>query len=510
MSVSKHSLFEPTFLLRAPYAIADSGASDILLRASDATGIDHDASITDKNVLLPNGHTLQSIAAGHIRLPNMPNPFKVYIFRNNELRQSLFGLSRLCSQGCTINFTINTVTVTNNGAMVLRGQRLPTDSLWTVPLPVPAIMSTDVTANAVISIPSDAAFIRFAHATLGSPSISTLLRALRAGYLQSFPRLTAQLVSNHPPHTIPTAKGHLDQHRQGIDSTTDDAINTSTTHAPVSSPNDHESHTVYVKTILASDTNHSDLTGRFPVVSLTGNQYLFISTMDGYIHSESMTSRHHTEYLKAYQKTIDFFRAHGHPISIQRLDNETSSQLEKLAQTQKITIQFCPPANHRALHAECAIRTYKNHLIATLATTAVDFPLNLWDKLLPQIEICLNHLLPYKLNPGVSAYAGIRGGPYDFRAYPLAPLGTKFLIHNKPANRMTWAVHGVPSYYLGPALKHYRCFQAWAIPSQSVRVTDTLAWFPEDFSMPEITPIDCVTAAVADLSVALHSLLPQH
>ena len=76
MSVSKHSLFEPTFLLRAPYAIADSGASDILLRASDATGIDHDASITDKNVLLPNGHTLQSIAAGHIRLPNMPNPFR--------------------------------------------------------------------------------------------------------------------------------------------------------------------------------------------------------------------------------------------------------------------------------------------------------------------------------------------------------------------------------------------------------------------------------------------------
>ena len=232
--------------------------------------------------------------------------------------------------------------------------------------------------------------------------------------------------------------------------------------------------------------------------------------MDGYIHSEPMTSRHHTEYLKAYQKTIDFFRAHGHPISIQRLDNETSSQLEKLAHTQKITIQFCPPANHRALHAERAIRTYKKHLIATLATTAVDFPLNLWDKLLPQIEICLNHLLPYKPNPLVSAYAGMRGGPYNFRAHPLAPLGTKVLIHDKPANRTTWAAHGVPSYYLGPALKHYRCFQAWAIPSQSVRVTDTLAWFPEDFSMPEITPIDCVTAAVADLSVALHSLLPPH
>ena len=89
-----------------------------------------------------------------------------------------------------------------------------------------------------------------------------------------------------------------------------------------------------------------------------------------------------------------------------------------------------PPANNRALYAERAIRTYKNHLIATLSTTAPDFPLNLWDKVLPQIEICLNHLLPYKPNPAVSAYAGIRGGPYDFRTHLIAPLGTKVLIHD--------------------------------------------------------------------------------
>ena len=44
--------------------------------------------------------------------------------------------------------------------------------------------------------------------------------------------------------------------------------------------------------IIASDTSHSDLTGRFPIASITGNQYLFISTMDGYIHAEPMTSCH--------------------------------------------------------------------------------------------------------------------------------------------------------------------------------------------------------------------------
>ena len=74
--------------------------------------------------------------------------------------------------------------------------------------------------------------------------------------------------------------------------------------------------------------------------------------MNGYIHAEPMTSRHHTEYVKAYQKTIDFFCFHGHPISVQRLDNEISSHLEKFVKSQTIIIQFCPPANHRALQAE--------------------------------------------------------------------------------------------------------------------------------------------------------------
>ena len=113
-----------------------------------------------------------------------------------------------------------------------------------------------------MSISSDAAFVRFAHATLGSPSNSTLLRALHAGYLSSFPQLTARLLQLHPPQLIAKAKGHLDQHRQGLDSTADHPSS-----PPVASPPDpvDSPQTVYVKTILASDTFHSDLTGRFPI-----------------------------------------------------------------------------------------------------------------------------------------------------------------------------------------------------------------------------------------------------
>ena len=120
-------------------------------------------------------------------------------------------------------------------------------------LPSAPVQSQPV-ANAAMSIPSDSTFVRFAHASLGSPCISSLLRALRAGYLDSFPRLTAQLVVQHPPHTIATAKGHLDQHRQGLDST--DVTQTSITSTPSPKLPLLPNHKVYVKTVLASDTSH--------------------------------------------------------------------------------------------------------------------------------------------------------------------------------------------------------------------------------------------------------------
>ena len=56
--------------------------------------------------------------------------------------------------------------------------------------------------------------------SFGSPAVSTFLRALRLQWLDTIPRLTAALVSAHRPNSVATALGHLDQKRQGLDSTT--------------------------------------------------------------------------------------------------------------------------------------------------------------------------------------------------------------------------------------------------------------------------------------------------
>ena len=183
--------------------------------------------------------------------------------------------------------------------------------------------------------------------------------------------------------------------------------------------------------------------------------------LDGYIHCEPMTSRHQTSYITAYKSTLSFWDTLGHKPLYQRLDNETSSALEQYASKNNVSIQYCPPGQHRSLKAERAIRTFKNHFIATLCTVSSNFPLNLWDKLLPQVELCLNHLIPYGPNPHLSAYEGLHGCNFDFRAHPIAPAGAKVLIHDKPSARESWAPHGVLGFYLGPSKHHYRCFDVW-------------------------------------------------
>jgi hypothetical protein len=60
--------------------------------------------------------------------------------------------------------------------------------------------------------------------------------------------------------------------------------------------------------------------------------------------------------------------------------------------SEHVDFQLTPPHLHRRNATERAIRTFKNHFIAGLCTTNPDFPLHLWDRLLPQALITLNLL----------------------------------------------------------------------------------------------------------------------
>jgi hypothetical protein len=55
--------------------------------------------------------------------------------------------------------------------------------------------------------------------------------------------------------------------------------------------------------------------------------------------------------------------------------------------------------NHRVNAAKRPIQMFKAHFISALATTDSKFPLQLWDRLTPQVENNLNMLCPSQIDP---------------------------------------------------------------------------------------------------------------
>ena len=138
------------------------------------------------------------------------------------------------------------------------------------------------------------------------------------------------------------------------------------------------------------------------------------------------------------------------------LDNEFPKVLQEFMTEKDERFQLVPPHLHRRNLAERAIQTFKNHLIAGLASVNKNLPIHLWCRLLPHCLLTLNLLRPSRINKKLSAYAQLHGA-FDFNRTPLAPPGTKIIIHNKPAIRGSWATQVYEGWYIGPALNHYRC-----------------------------------------------------
>ena len=282
--------------------------------------------------------------------------------------------------------------------------------------------------------------LAFLHAACFSPTPSTWIQAVRNNHFLSWPGVTVQNIRKHLPESAATAKGHLDQLRKNVQTTQ----TAPTTADPDASK---RTHAIFATTWhIPSSTGqiHSDLTGRFPVTSVQGHKYILIlyDHDSNAILAEPLKSRSDTHVLQAYDKLISLLKSRGLTPCLHRLDNEASNALKTRLQDHGITFQLAPPHIHRRNAAERAIRTFKNHFLAGLASTDPHFPLYLWSALIPQATITLNLLRQSRINPNLSAYAQI-WGQFDFNRTPLVPPGTKLILHEKPSQRTTWSALGM-------------------------------------------------------------------
>jgi hypothetical protein len=109
------------------------------------------------------------------------------------------------------------------------------------------------------------------------------------------------------------------------------------------------------------------------------------------------------------------------------MDNQATKHIKKFLTKNECKLQLVEPHNHRVNAAERAVQTFKDTFIAALAMTDSNFPLQLWDKITPQVQDMLNMMRASRTDPTNSAYEALNG-PYNWNRYPLAPLGCKAVI----------------------------------------------------------------------------------
>jgi hypothetical protein len=122
-----------------------------------------------------------------------------------------------------------------------------------------------------------------------------------------------------------------------------------------------------------------------------------------------MKSKSASECLKSYGGIHQELTSRGFKPKLKTLDNEASAALKSFSTKNDVEYQLVPSHCHRCNSVERAIRTFKEHFVSGLASVDPNFPLHLWDHLLPQAEMTLNLLRKSRQHPQLSATAHYHG-----------------------------------------------------------------------------------------------------
>ena len=204
--------------------IADTGCTHHFGHTKSNNIQDSTPTMTPISVRLPNGTHFDSTHIGrlntlnvHERLPATATEIHQFPHIDNDL----LSIGQLCDAGCMATFTKHHCSIDHNGHTLLTGSRNhTTNQLWHIDnqpqhAPTPA-------TNAASAHTKER--ILYAHAIFFSPVPATMLKALQHKYIHGIPGLSLHHFKANQPHTIATAKGHLDQERQNKHSTKTEQI----------------------------------------------------------------------------------------------------------------------------------------------------------------------------------------------------------------------------------------------------------------------------------------------
>jgi hypothetical protein len=517
------ALASPKTNLANHAAILDSGASgNYLDAAAEQHCIEVQETNTGPSVQVANGENIEATKRVIVPLAKeLSSEAKVGHIFDSLKSGSLISLGQLCDDDCVALFTKYDVKIYKNGQVIIVGKRNAANGLWNIPLAPkeklppdrPAStrsMSRNSANGAIRNNGTKQDLAAYLHACVFSPLPSTFLRAIERHHFHSWPGLTASLVAKHLAKALATSMGHLRMQQKNIQSTkitSDLPIAASLDFSPSQEPNNTRTHVVFAVVLPATELrkSYSDQTGKFPVQSSRGYNYVMVlyDYDSNAILTKPTKTRQANELTSTWTAMHSRLQSNGYAPELHILDNECSDELKKSFKKYGVDFQRVPPHVHRRNAAERAIQTWKNHFCSGLATCNPKFPLTEWDLLMPQAEITLNLLRSSRRQPKLSAYACLNGN-FDFNRTPLAPPGTRVVVHVTPDQRSNMAPHGVEGWYVGPSTEHYRCHKCYIPSTFGVRDALTVDWFPHgDVPFPKVTTDEYLRQTATDMLTLL-------
>ena len=362
--------------------------------------------------------------------------------------------------------------------------------------PFPTIIPTVAIAAFTHSVQTCSNAVKFAHQLLGSPKISSLLKATQKGFLNGCSNITVNLITKYLNPSPGTAKGHMKRPQHGIKSTrlkqSSPAMPIAATNLPpmpqsytsvpsvpalpqepqaylghpggnTAGPNlngdeeDDESIANMFCFGTFTDRNRNilyhNLTGSFTFMSYDGSVCFFIlyHYESNSILATPIAGLSNVSIIQAYKQQFKMLKVNSFKPKLNIMDNQATKHIKTYCTKNKCKLQLVEPHNHCV---NAAIQTLKDTFVSALAMTDSNFPLQLWDKLTPLVQDTLNLLRTSRIDPSKSAYE-ILNGLYNWDRYPLAPLGCKAVVDEEGNTHGLWALQGVDTWYLGLSKDHY-------------------------------------------------------
>ena len=467
---------------------------------------------------LPDNSTLTSTQRGSLPLKNLSAKATETTILDNLKSSSLISLGQLCDDDCKIYANKQHLMVMKDSKLILKGQRNKHDGLWDIPIPQPIppskklpIITKSQLHNHHLNViirknQTKQDLVRYLYAACFSPVPSTIVKAIKNNHFSTWPSLTTNLITKTLPKCIESAKGHLNQERQNLQTTKinlqpikiEDEDNV--TFPTSDSPNVKTRDVCYTIVQMDDTKAYLDLTGKFPFQSSRGNNYILVAYHHdaNAILAEAIKNRGAETITAGWKLINEKCEKAGIQPNTYIIDNEASKELKKAMEKKNINHKLVPPHMHRTNLAERAIQTFKNHFKAGLATVDPDFPSAEWDRLLPQALLTLNLLRTARVNPNLSAQAYLFG-EFNFNATPLVPPGTRVLVHKKTDDRTSWGPHGREGWYIGPSLHHYRCVRCFIPETRAEVDCDTVEFFPTNIPFPAVKTDDYLKQALTDI-----------